>query len=222
MNSKIENICVPIVVPKRSRGHIEVLGCCSVTVSGTKLLIEAVEYIQKISQEPCTQKFLIRTSDGLRLKLKATELVFDLSFLFSMERVSHSGESIFYHVPCVYSVSSKEKSTIITQGIEYPVFVSSAIPLRATLSFSLKNPTRVSFEDMMDHIQKEVGVVVAPICNEKDKSGMSNAFKTVTPGSILDCVAEGSKRKDLGIEGVATIRYTDEYDMYKFSYSTTW
>lgn len=221
--SQVSNIQLPMLVPRRGKGYVEVLANCSVS---TGVAFDAFLFVQQLlpyANKTFLPESSIQVVDSLRSELKLASVSFTMKFTYSISRVSPTFQETSFELPCFYTATATEKTKTFYLGIELPIQIKDMFSLFGRVEYSIQDSTGIFFEDLLDHAQRYAGIILHPPVTPEDRQQL----KTIMDGGkssyeYLTLLKDSSIRKNFGSGGRAVVYSNDVYNMYKLEYSLTW
>ena len=218
----LSDVKVSVYLPKRGKGHQEVLMQLEASTSTD---IDAFEFIPDImlcSYNSFTLDTLCAMGKEWKKKFKLNDISIAAAFLYTLNRVSPGFSPVFFQLPCRYTYVSNERGSSWRTSLTLPLSITSNKQvLAADLTVSFVKPKRVYIEDMVDKAYHSLGVKFYPVTSKEER----DATVTIISESPLACLAKlktslNDARYCRG--GTALISAYEAYEMYKSTYSTTW
>lgn len=225
LRSHILDVSVPFFVPKRGRGHVDVLGKVNVSAAGVKDPLEFAKYISKFGKSTCNSETVIDMGKSLVKGLGLSELVMEIKFLYSTDRLSQSLEETFYGVNCGYSVIYRKEHFRVGIYVEVPIRLKEAEHFQfGLLHLELFDPIDVMFfEDIVDYAVRFADVKLYPFLTVSDREKAGNLeSSTKTVQEHLLNIRDSVVRKHICKSGFIAIKSKDMYGMYKFEQTLSW
>jgi len=224
ISTGISTVRVPILIPKRGKGHNEVLGAFQVQSTSMISPIEFVPPLTSKAGKAFLVDHILELSREVVNSLKVKNAVVSLEFHLMLDRVSPAYSTVYFPLTCLYTGSAgkgvKEEFSIT---VSLPVRVRDIHPVSGTLVFSIINPSHLFVEDLVDHIQKSAGVVLYPLSAAHEIDQLQQTLdQGLTPYEYLTLLEDASTGKKLGDGGTAQIQIKDIYRMYDFTYTASW
>jgi len=222
--SKIFDINLPLIIPKRNKGHHEVMCNCSLETKGFMNMENIVSHLVPLVKNTC---FVHTPRDVLKeiLKIEDMEdLVFRMNFLYHVDRASSTFKDSFYEMSCFYKVKGmKGVRPVLEMGVTLPIRVKQPFTMLGEMIFSVIDPYEIYFEDILDYVQKYGEVKMYPPVTLEDNTNavnMIDAGKSV--GEYMDALSQEKTIKKLGSAIRINITHPDVYNFYTTQYENVW
>ena len=221
---QIENIKIPVLLPKRGKGHQEILASFAVSTNTPINPLEFVPLITSCASKTCMLSDIVDLSRSFMKELHLNDIVLRTTFSYILDRVSPALSPTFFSLPCFYERTIPALgSNTASLGIVVPIHVNLGKPLSASLALQIERPKKIFFEDIVDHVYKSLKATLQPLISDKDvKTFIDFLEPCYAPNEVLNILRDTCKQKKFGQGGVATIRVSDLYQIYKLTYSKSW
>lgn len=224
LSSSVENVQIPILIPLRGKGHFETL--CSCSFSSSSEFVNPADYVRffvPYGKRTCTVDTPLQIAEEISRAFKLSTFTLEMRFSLLLDRTSPSYQETYFNLPCKYTVTCAYEDIAHYMGISLPVRVLDVHPIPGILSFAVKNPKSLFFEDLVEHVQRSVGTVIYPIGNEQDRAKLKDIIDLGKSAyEYLTALEETCVKKKLGKGGIASVRTSDVYRMYDFRYHISW
>jgi len=221
--SRLVGIKIPTVIPKRNKGHHEVMCECTVEVDEGHLkdITMSIEYLTSLIKNTCSVHTPLELATNIYKKERLSTLRLDLNFLYHLDRASASYKSSFYEMPCFYKVQLMENQRSFEMGVVIPVRVKEALSVAGQLVFSVFTPKEIYFEDILDYAQKKTGIKLYPTVCFEDKEKLSFMLdEGMTVTEYISALSDTKELNRLGEKIKLQIRYPNVYNTYEEHYET--
>jgi hypothetical protein len=221
---QIENVKIPILLPKRGKGHQEILASFAVSTNTSMNPLEFVPFITSCASKTCMLSDMVDLSRSLMKELHLNDITVRTTFSYILDRVSPNLSPTFFSLPCFYErkvpISGSNTSSL---GIVVPIQVNLGKPLSASLTLQIERPKKVFFEDIVDHVYKSLRATLQPPVSGNDIKTFTDFLEPCyVPNEVLNILRDTCKQRKFGQGGVATVRVSDLYQIYKLTYSKSW
>jgi hypothetical protein len=221
----VNDVRVPVLIPKRGKGHNEVMAHFRVHSTSK---VAPIEFIRLLNA--CAGKTFVVSDTQTLAKNMVNELnlknaVVTLDFSLMLDRVSPSYATVYFPLACSYvgSYARGGKSEEPSISVTIPVHIRDIYPTAGELVFTVFNPGHLLSEDLVDHVQKSTGVVLYPLSAKEEQVSLQQMLGAgLSAYEYLTRVQESSRDKKLGSGGKAEISIRDIYRMYGFNYAASW
>lgn len=225
-NLYISSICdlkIPLLIPRRAKGHAEVLGTCKVSVGGEKLVDPSnfVHFFTLCAHHTCLNETPEIIAKSIFKDLSVININLEIGFLLPLDRVSSTYLDTIFNLSCRYNVTGDDvKNLIRSMTISVPVLLFDTRTILGYLQLILYNPVNTHFEDMLDTVQKYAGVIIYPVSSVEDRNSLDELFiKKYNPGECLIFLRDFYRKCSNIRGGKATVFAEDVYNIYKFEQS---
>lgn len=222
--SKIYDINLPLIIPKRNKGHHEVMCSCTLGTKGFMNMENIVVHLVPLVKNTC---FVHTPKDILKEILQIEgmdDLTFRMDFLYHVDRASSTFKDSFYEMRCFYKVKgAKNINPTLEMGVILPIRVKQPYAILGEMTFSVIEPDEIYFEDILDYIQKYGEVKMYPPVTLEDNTkaaSMIDAGKSV--GDYMNALSQAKTIKKLGNAIRINITHPDVYNFYKTQYENVW
>jgi hypothetical protein len=212
------------LLPKRGKGHQEILASFAVSTNTSINPLEFVPLITSCANKTCMLSDIVDLSRSLMKELHLNDIILRTTFSYILDRVSPELSPTFFSLPCFYErkvpVTGSNTSSL---GIVVPIQVNLGKSLSASLALQIERPKKVFFEDIVDHVYKSLKATLQPLISDKDVKTFTDSLEpSYTPDEVLSILRDTCKQRKFGQGGTATIRVFDLYQIYKLTYSKSW
>jgi hypothetical protein len=221
---QIDNIQIPVLLPKRGKGHQEILASFSLSTTCPINPLEFVPFITSCASKTCILSDIVDLSRSLMKELHLNDIMIRTTFSYVLDRVSPDLSPTFFSLPCFYErkIPATESNTA-SLGITVPIQVNIGKPVAAFLTVQIDKPRNIFVEDIVDRIYKVLGSSLQPVISNKDTDILLAAHEPCYPPSeVLNIIRDTCKERKFGAGGTATIRVSDLYQMHKLTYTKSW
>jgi hypothetical protein len=217
--TQIEQVQIPILLPKRGKGHQEVMASFSVLTSKPIDPLTFIPIINTYANKTCIIVDTVDMSKRFLKTLSLDDVFISISFAYMLDRVSSQLSPTFFSLPCFYerSVGFSDKNSIAI-GVKLPMQAFLGKPISSSLTVKIEHPSNVFFEDIVDRVYKTLGAVLCPAVETKSL----DQNPCYTPEETLKKLRGVFKEKKLGKGGSLQVETMDLYHMYKLTYTTSW
>jgi len=221
-SSKIFDINLPLIIPKRNKGHHEVMSVCSLDTKGFMNMENVVSHIVPLVKNTCFVHTPKDTIKAIMKKENMPNLNFTMNFLYHVDRASSTYKDSFYEMSCFYRVRGTKSKTSLEMGVVLPIRIKQAFTILGEMSFSVIDPSEIYFEDILDYTQKYGEIKMYPPVTAEDnkKPNMVDEGKSV--GDYMDALSSEKTIKKLGSAVRINITHPDVYNFYKTQYEHVW
>jgi hypothetical protein len=216
--TQIEQVNIPILLPKRGKGHQEVMASFSVSTSRSIDPLTFISVINAYANKTCVASDMVSMSKNFAKTLDLDDVEVKVIFSYILDRVSSRLSSTFFSLPCFYERSIGSTASNLSMGVTLPIQTLVGKPISSTLTLRIDYPSNIFFEDMVDRVYKVLGAVLCPV-TDKDSPLQGPCY---FPEDALKMISDACKEKKLGRGGWAKIEATDIYHMYKLVYTKKW
>ena len=222
-SAEIRDFKLPFFVPKRNKGHNEVLVRFLIKSWNFQDSEDFIQVILPFSKTVLSAESLKEIAREIKEGLDLENFFIQASFLFHLDRTSPRYFPSSHQLPCNYELFVENEILKIFMGIKLPVRVKGVFPLQGELSFSIEESKSVYFEDLLDHIQKHAGVKLYPKASSKEEEELKFLMdEGKTPQEYINILMNYTSLKELGEGGVAHISFMDVYSNYILSQEGSW
>jgi hypothetical protein len=223
LESQIKDFKLPLLIPKRNKGHNEVLSHITVKINGSHDPEDLIQAILSISSKVVSPTLFYDLMQQIFDDFQISNISFNTSFHYHLDRTSPKYHPSTFELLCSYRAEVKNNIIRFYMGIDLPVRIKGVFPLQGNLAFYIEEPHNVFFEDLLDHVQKYAGMKLYPIITSKEQTDLRSIIDTgKAPKEYLDILMNTSSIKELGKGGYVKISAPDIYSIYKVSYSVIW
>lgn len=221
--SQISDITIPFIVPKRNKGHHEVLGRCTVSTSTLLDISDIVQDFVPLIKNTCFPKTPVELASSIMDKRKMEDINLNIQFSYHLDRASASYKDSFFEMGCFYNVKGNNQYITNEMGILIPIRVKDIFVVIGKLSLSVVEPPDIYFEDILDHVQKFTDTKIYPTVSVEDKKQLP--YLVDMGLSIVEYVkklSDSDTIKKIGKTIKLSLEYPDLLDLHNFKYTTTW
>jgi hypothetical protein len=222
--SKIQSIKIPLIIPRRNKGHQEIV--CSFDISTSSILNveDFIQYLIPYMKTTCVKDFPMTIAKTLKNFLSLSDLAMEIKFLYHLDRASAKFENSTYELACIYKILLESTHEVFSMGISIPIRIFDVFPIPSTMDFFVYHPADfVHFEDLFDHVHQFTGIRTYPIISYSDKEFLKPVLdKGKTPKEYFNILERSCKEKKLGLAAFVKICTTDVYNIYNIEYEKTW
>ena len=223
-NSKLSDLKMPFIIPKRGKGSAEVLALCNILGYGRYNSIDYMSYLSAYSKNICDKNLPGRIAQGLVHDYKLKKIDLDITFDYYLDRATPSFNPSFYELRCFYTASYNLKDTAISMGVKVPIRIQQAgFTGVGELTIEVTQPEYSFFEDILDDIQKNLDIKIYPLNCSADEN---IAQKVIDTGKTLkEYIVDINKVKvfrQMGTGGIIKIKARDVYNMYNLESEIIW
>ena len=221
---QIEHIQIPVLLPKRGKGHQEILASFCISTSRSINPLDLVPFITSCSYKTCMVSDIVDLSRVIVKELHLEDINIQATFSYILDRVSPGLSPTFFSLPCFYErqVGGQGANTSWL-GVTVPIQTNLGKPLASSLTLQIEHPQKIFFEDMVDRIYKILGTTLQPIISDKDvKMFLSSQEPCYTPEEVLALLKKECRERKYGKGGKAIIEVFDLYHIHKLTFSKSW
>lgn len=223
--SSLSNLNISFFIPRRGKGHTEVLSNVSLNIEGGEkepedFLTPFVDYQKKVLDKEVLKDIGERFSE-----YSPSSFSMNISFSLPITKVSPSlDNSLHYYLDCSYSVYYIDEKINTMMTVECPIRVKYISVLQGNLSISVSNPVKyLYFEDVLDAVQKYGGTSIYPILDFK---GIEELGKEIDRGKdMIEYINKLKKyivKYKLGDGGKVVVGLNDVYNNYYIEKGVKW
>jgi len=222
-SSKIFDIKLPLIIPKRNKGHHEVMCLCSLDTKGFMNMENVVSHLVPLVKNTC---FVYTPRDAIEKIMteeKMKDLNFVMSFLYHVDRASSTFKDSFYEMRCFYRVAGVKNKISLEMGVILPIRIKQCFTILGEMTFSVIDPLEIYFEDILDYIQKYGEVkMYPPVTIEDNKKAFNMIDEGKSVGDYMNALSQEKTIKKLGNAIRINITHPDVYNSYKTQYENVW
>lgn len=225
MHTSIDNIRIPLMIPKRSRGgHVETT--CSISVDIPNAHTESINVVQCIitkAHAVLDLNLLHELATTIREKLFVDSFKIEVSYCYCLDRVSPNYTATMYEFPCTMSLTTSKHYLSTCIGVQLPIRVRENMLQHGSITTTVSNPKSFTTEDLIDHVQKYTHSKLYPVTCNDDALKLTKIIDNGLP--VLDYVSnikESLRTRNVGSCGTITIQSTDLYNMYNIKHNEVW
>jgi hypothetical protein len=222
--STVSDIVLPLIIPRRGKGHFDASGKISITSSGFHDSLEFIRHLEKFGKETCTNETPGVMASTLITELGLSDIALEITFSYPLERLSPSYGSVFYDLCCGYTFSLKNGLLKTGMFIELPVRIKDFYTKLGVIRVDLFDISRhFYFEDVVDLTTKAVDIKLHPLSSVADKD---HFFEFADDGntvySYLTGVGDYMFSKGVSQSGQVSIKTRDIYGIYSYEQLLKW
>lgn len=225
--STIDGITIPVLIPKRNKGHIET--ACTFKISSNVYIDQLlfIPFIMSLNGLTLQPETLSNIAKKISKELKLDHVEIHADFSYPLDRVSVTYTAVLFNFRCGYTLTydvTKDVS-VYSMSLSQPIRLKDFYSASGNLYFSIEAPdNKVFFEDLIDHIQKQGKFVFYPPVSIDDiielkKNPDSGVFH---PYDVLVNVQDACRLKDISKKGHIGITFSDVYTIYNMNYELSW
>jgi len=225
--NRLNNIRLPFLVPKRGKGHVEVLGEVFISCSSRVDPRELLPTIMKMGGETLNAAALVAFLTQVAPKLdilpgSAEGCSLAVSFPLPMLRLSPSlSHTVHIVLPC--SLSTDIRGGRTTTSVEVPVRILNSIAVRGTARCSVTSWQEVFVEDIFDYVLAVGKTVLYPATTVQEEMLLSNVLPPGEPPvELASQIAMKLQIKYPSTTGKVVVGFSDFYGVYDIEYEHTW
>jgi len=223
--SKISDLKVMFIIPRRGKGHSEVISSVEVFSDCSVYPEDFIEFFIDYQKQVLTKETIQEIGDNIRDRLKLGDLFINVNFSLPINKLSPSlEESLCFHLDCRYSYKYCLDSTSISMDIECPIRVNYISTIEGNLNLEAIYPSsNLYFEDILDVVQKYGDVVIYPITKASDKVKLlEEVGRGKTVEDYLNFIKIASIHKKISEGGRVNVTVSDLYNNYKIEKGVSW
>ncbi len=210
------------LLPKRSRGHLEITAYTSIVVNASVDMSIVPRYLNQFNNISLDIATLYDMYHGLVLLLKTKKVELAIKFEISVDRVSLNYDTVVYSLPCTYIINLHD----ISINIKYPTYVKNVITTTGELTYTIRNLLEFpNVEDMVDLLQKLKYSKLYPITHPEDNELLQKELcknpRNFNVLSYFDDLIKASKHKGW-LSGELSMTIFDLYNINKVIYTEEW
>jgi len=224
--SKLSNLKILFFIPRRCKGHTEILSSVDVLSYTSMNAEDFVEFFISYQKKVLTKDTILELCTSIVDRLKVTEFVMNVNFLLPVDRLSSTlEESISFNLDCKYSFVYSKGISTLSMKIDCPVRINHISTLKGNLTFQISNPSpNIYFEDLLDIVLKYGNVVIYPIIRTSDKKTLMKEIDQGKPiDDYLNFIRVAAIHKNLSDSGgLVSVSFVDLYNSYDIEKGVTW
>jgi len=221
--SSISHIRIPMIVPKRNKGHHEVACDFNLKTSTLTDVTNFVQYFTPLIKNICTIKTVTELASTVLSYSKLDDIDLNMHFLYHLDRASSTYKDSFYEMTCFFNVTGNHDKLVGEMGINIPVRVKDIFVVVGQLTLSIVEPPDIYFEDVLDHLQKFTDTRIYPSVDTDDNKQLPFMVDVgMRPVDYINTLACTETIKKIGKTVKVDLKYPDIYNSYEILYKTTW
>jgi len=221
--SELRNFRLPLLIPRRNKGHNEVLAVISIKSLGLDNSEDLIRPLLSISKKVITLEVLQNLIAEICENFNIQTLTLKISFPFHLDRTSPTYATSSFELDCEYELKVVNRILKIFMGVNIPIRVTNVFPLSGKLTFFVEEPKKLFFEDLLDYVQKHAGIKLYPKIAYKENVELKELIDEGRPAKdYLSIISNISGLKELGNGGYVKIVSPDIYSSYLTEHILTW
>lgn len=223
--SKISDLKVLFIIPRRGKGHSEVISFVEVISNCSVYPEDFIEFFINYQKQVLTKETIQEIGDNIKEQLKLQDLFINISFSLPINKLSPSlEESLCFHLDCSYLYKYYSGSTSISMNIGCPIRVNYISTIEGNLNLEAIHPSsNLYFEDILDIVQKYGDVVIYPITKASDKVRLlEEVGRGKTVEDYLNFIKIASIHKGISENGKVNVTVSDLYNNYSIEKGVSW
>jgi len=168
-----ENITVPMLLPRRGKGHSEITATFKVLTTTDVQPLDLLQPLSSFYRTTLLKDTLSELAHKIVRQNRLDSVVVDASFGYVLDRVSASFIPTVYSYPCNYRLSSDAKAAEhfdMTIKLPFLIFDEQKQLMANELEVTLINPAnKVFLEDIIDRVQQLCKVKFYPASSTQDE-----------------------------------------------------
>jgi hypothetical protein len=223
-NAKLTNLKVPLSIPKRKKGTIDVIASCSLSGHGQYNGVDFMSYLQPFARSVCDKDLPMTISENIFKEHNFKNIQLGIEFDYHLDRSTPNFEPSFFELPCYYATHVSKGRKDLSMGIRVPIRIQLANFVGVgELQVELLSPKIKFFEDLLDSVQRYFGVRIYPISNIEecnDDNDMIDSGKSLK--EYMSMLPKMRILKDVSKSGKASVKSKDVYNMYETVSEVIW
>ncbi len=221
--SELQDFRLPILIPRRNKGHNEVLATISVKSSDLDNSEDLIKPLLSISKKVITVEILQELIGEICENFNIQTLTLKISFPYHLDRTSPTYSMSTFELDCGYEIRVVNRVLKIFMGVNIPIRITNVFPLNGRLTYFVEEPKKLFFEDLLDYVQKHTGIKLYPKVSFKENVELRELIDEGKPvKDYLDIISRISALKELGDGGYVKISSPDVYSAYLTENILTW
>lgn len=223
-NTQLSALKLPLIIPKRKKGSTEVLANCSVKGAGVTSSVDFVGYLRPYANVLCDRSIPLEILGSMQEKSQAKNLNLNIGFNYHLDRATPTYEPTFYELYCFYDAVYVQNKQELSMGITIPIRLSQVGFIGVgELSIIIREPKIAFFEDLLDNVQKYLGIRIYPITSDAEEMVAGKVIDTgKTVKEYMQLLSDVSGFNKISRGGRALISTKDVYNMYEIITEVTW
>jgi len=225
--TKLSNLKVLFLIPRRGKGHSEIIGNISLISNKQLDPLDFIKFFISYQRKVLTKDTIIEIGSIIVKELLLSDLYLTISFTLPIDRLSPNlEEALCFHLDCNYFYEHNTLSKINNSGMKVicPVRVDFISTLEGNLDLEIIHPkSDLYFEDVLDILQSYGKIVIYPVNKATDKKVLS---KEIDSGKTLEDYLESIKiavqHKKVAEKGKINVSVTDLYNNYRIEKGVNW
>ncbi len=213
IRSSIENINIPMVYPKRGKGHVDVIVSFFVSVENANDVLEMSDIIYKFAGSQCSIETL---KDVLKSFGSCDVKRLEARFTLMMCRTSTKDSMSYFPLECLFEYDTyMEKKTFV--GIITPIKIEESPGCASKIKIMLDAQKVKSYEDLLDLIQKLTKFDIFPratLWNDKEPD-------QVSLNAVFSNIKKYFRKKRIKTKGYIEFTGSDILNSRMYSIKTT-
>ncbi len=223
-NSRLYNLKMPFIIPKRGKGSSEVLASCNIVGYGQYNGVDYMSYLSPYARNICDKSLPVEIVRDIVDNTGLKKLDMNILFDYHLDRATPSYSPTFYELNCFYNTSFSWGKTSVGMGMNIPIRIQQGgFTGVGDFQIEISQSKYSFFEDMLDDIQKHLDIKIYPLNSSQDEE---IAQKVIDTGrSLKEYVSDIKKIKafgKMGNGGSIKIRMKDVYNMYNLESEIIW
>jgi len=225
MHTSIDNIRIPLMIPKRSRGgHVETTCSISVDIPNTNTdSMNVIQFIVAKTHAVLDLNLLHDIASNIKEKLGLESFKLSVDYCYCLDRVSPSYTATVYEFPCTMALTVSKHYTSTCIGVQLPIRVRENMLQHGIINVTVSNPKSFTTEDLIDHIQKYTHSKLYPVTNNEDALKLVKVIDNGLPiVEYMSNIKNSLSVRNDGNCGTITIISKDLYNMYNIKHNEVW
>lgn len=220
--SKISDIRIPLIIPKRNKGHHEVFCNCSISTSTLLDVTDLVKHFTPLIKSTCFPRTPLELAQSILNEHNLDDIDLLMSFSYHLDRASAGYKDSFYEMFCFYNVKGSTDMQN-EMGISIPIRVKDIFIIVGKLTMSIMSPKDVYFEDILDHVQKFTDTKIYPSVSSDDKKQLPYLIDVgMNITDYINKLSDSDTIRKIGSTIRLKIEYPELLGSHNISYITTW
>ena len=222
-----ENLKILFYIPRRGKGHTEVLSNVNISVTGEGKEPEDMFYPFIEYQRKSLDKEIVKEiGEKLVDLVDPYDMNMNISFSIPVNKLSPDlNNSLHYSLDCNYSVTYNGNTELYTSmSVSCPVRVRYVSVLQGRVYLKVNNPVKyLYFEDLLDAIQKHGGVNIYSILDFKDIEKLDREIdRGKDLSEYLDKLKKYVIKSKIGEGGEIKVEVNNVYNNYLIKKGVEW
>jgi hypothetical protein len=229
--SKLSNLKIPFIIPRRGKGHTEVISYVDVTSDLYMNAENFIEFFIPYQKKVINKKNMSELCNNIISKINVNNnFSMSIRFKLPIDRLSCTlDESICFYLDCTYSFDYfvEDKMGVvedISMIIDCPIRIKHISTLKGNLTVHIVNPKAYTyFEDILDIVQRHGNIVIYPVNKISDKD---NLIKEIDEGKTIDdylnFIKTAAIHKKISEKGRLIANFEDIYGSYILEKGVDW